>query len=65
MLNFEEEGQLKNLEESTHSLIEEFKCTPLTEKSTSQRLSHLIQSNLSHIRRLTRDVEALVEELDR
>lgn len=64
-VDFPEHTSLLELESSVLADIHEFgECAGDAQKQ-SQKLETLIQGKMSQIRALTRDLELLVEELDR
>lgn len=60
-----EHQQLLQLEQATLADVEQYGECPLTDKTRVQKLSQAIQNKLSQIRALTRDLELLMEEVDR
>jgi hypothetical protein len=65
MEEIREHPQLLQLEAATLADVDQFGACSLTDKARVQKLSLSIQGKLSQIRALTRDLELLVEELDR
>lgn len=65
MEEISEHPQLLQLEAATLADVDQFGACSLTDKARVQKLSLSIQGKLSQIRALTRDLELLVEELDR
>jgi hypothetical protein len=65
MADFPEHTRLLELERSVFSDIKDFGECGTDPQKQPQRLEATIQTKLSQIRALTRDLELLVEELDR
>lgn len=61
----EEHARLLELEAAVGADVEAFGACPLADKARVTRLSAGLQDKLSRHRALTRDLELLVEELDR
>lgn len=61
----EEARRLLELECSVLEQVQEYAGCPLSDKARSQKLSSAIQGKLSQIRAVSRDLELMVEELDR
>lgn len=56
---------LRALEAEASALIAQYASTPLADKARSQKLGAAIQAKLAAIRAAERDLELMVEELDR
>lgn len=61
----EEHAQLLELEAAAGADIEAFAGCPLADKARAARLSAALQDKFARHRALCRDLELLVEELDR
>lgn len=65
MADAEEHSRLLELEAAAQADVEAYARCSLADKAATQRLSLAFQDKCSRIRALTRDLELLVEELDR